>query len=379
MYWRMKSKILTAFILLAFSYINAQTPDCVTKRQVLFSPGDYGSMFYRIPAIITAKDGTVVAFTDKRKFSESDLPNDIDVVCRYSTDNGSTWSEPYTVAEGQGVGKGYGDVGICHSLSENGLIAVFTGGESLWKSTPERSNRAYMVRSNDNGKTWTEPTDITHFIFGNSCSDTIRKNWYTSFFASGNGLLTSTGRIMFVVAVKETNRNQLSNFVVYSDDNGVTWSVSERACSHGDEAKVVELQDGSILMSIRSHGQRTYNISYDGGITWKENISLWTDMVGPACNGDLIRYQYNDGSTSRNVLLHTLPLGHKRKNVTIFVSYDEGKTWPIRKVIVPYYSAYSSLCVLDDNTIGMYVEERQDDSKGYDMVFYQIDFQKLIE
>lgn len=375
----MKSKIAIFLILFAFLGIKAQNPDCVIKREVLYRPGDYGSLYYRIPAIITAKDGTLVAFTDKRKFNESDLPSDIDVVCNYSTDNGSSWSEPYTIAEGQGVGKGFGDVGVCHSLDDNGLIVVFTGGESIWKSTPEKSNRAYMARSNDNGKTWTKPTDITHFLFGKSCNDSIRKNWYSSFFASGNGLLTSKGRIMFVVAVKETNRNNLSNFVVYSDDNGVTWSVSERACGYGDEAKVVELQDGSILMSIRRHGQRAYNISYDGGITWKENISMWAEMTAPACNGDMIRYQYEDDSTTRNVLLHSLPLGHARKNVTIFVSYDNGKTWPIHKVIVPYYSAYSSLCVLNDNTIGMYVEERLDDSKGYEMVFYQIDFKKLIE
>ena len=78
-------------------------------RTVVYRPGDYGSKYYRIPTLITAKDGSLVIFTDKRKENETDLPEDIDVICNYSTDGGLTWSEPYTIAKGFGYMEGYGD------------------------------------------------------------------------------------------------------------------------------------------------------------------------------------------------------------------------------------------------------------------------------
>ena len=49
-------------------------------RTVIYRQGDYDSKFYRIPAIITAKDGSLVIFTDKRKENEVDLPEDIDIL-----------------------------------------------------------------------------------------------------------------------------------------------------------------------------------------------------------------------------------------------------------------------------------------------------------
>ena len=69
-----------------------RTNDTLT-RTVIYRPGDYGSTNYRIPAIITAKDGSLVIATDKRKFNEGDLPEDIDIVCNRSTDGGHSWSE----------------------------------------------------------------------------------------------------------------------------------------------------------------------------------------------------------------------------------------------------------------------------------------------
>ncbi len=88
--------------------------DTLFTRTELYHPGDYGSTNYRIPAVITAKDGSIVAVTDKRKFNEGDLPQDIDIVCNRSTDGGQTWSEPYTIAQGTGVNHGFGDLSLIH-------------------------------------------------------------------------------------------------------------------------------------------------------------------------------------------------------------------------------------------------------------------------
>lgn len=358
----------------------AGSREIILARTTIMRPGDYNSSNYRIPAVITAKDGSIVAFTDKRKYNNTDLPEDIDIICNRSTDGGHTWSEPYTIAQGTGRFKGYGDAALVHSKDENGLLAVFVGGQGLWTSTSSEPQNSYMVRSNDNGKTWTEPKVITNFIYGKDCADPVRKYWWASFFGSGNGLLTSTGRIIFVAAVRENSSYTLYNYAVYSDDNGETWNVSTRASVGGDEAKVVELNDGRILMSIRHGGNRWYNISNDGGETWQTSTSSWNDLVSTACNGDIIRFTSVTQDDDKDRILHSLPSGDTRANVTVYVSYDEGATWPVSKCIVPYSSAYSSLCILPDNTIGMYVEEDYyTGADNYTTVFYNFSLKWLTD
>ena len=353
--------------------------EVILARTLLYQPGDNNSANYRIPAVITAKDGSIVAVTDKRKYNEGDLPEDIDIICNRSTDGGHTWSEPFTIAQGTGVNHGFGDCALAWDNDDNGLIAVFVGGPGLWYSTPSNPIRSYVAKSYDNGQTWTSPEDITHFIFGSNCVVPEHQNWRASFFGSGNGLRTSTGRIMFVAAIRETTAQVLNNYAVYSDDNGQTWHVSGRASSAGDEAKVTELVDGRILMSIRHGGQRWYNISSDGGETWQPTTSTWTDITAPACNGDLIRYTSVNQGDDRNRLLHSVPYGSQRTHVSVYVSYDEGETWPLRKCIVPYSSAYSSLCILPDGTIGIYVEEAYGGASGYSTVFYNFSLEWLTD
>ena len=123
-------------------------------------------------------------------------------------------------------------------------------------------------------------------------------------------------------------------------------------------------------MSIRHNGNRWYNTSDDGGITWQTTTSEWTELVAPACNGDMIRYTSVNNGDDKNRLLHSLPVGTSRRDVTVYVSYDEGITWPTSRCIVPYNSAYSSLCILPDNTIGLYVEETYQGEGDYCTVFY---------
>lgn len=353
--------------------------EIILAHTLLFQPGDYNSTNYRIPGVVTAKDGSIVAVTDKRKYNQGDLPEDIDIVCRRSTDGGHTWSEPYTIAQGTGYNHGFGDCVLAWTNDDNGLIAGFVGGVGLWNSTPSNPIRSYIARSYDNGQTWTEPEDITDFIFGSNCVVPEHRTWRASFFGSGNGLITSTGRIMFVAAIRETTAQSLNNYAVYSDDNGITWHVSGRASVSGDEAKVTELVDGRILMSIRHNGKRWYNISNDGGETWQSSTSTWNDITAPACNGDMIRYTSVNQGFNKNRLLHSVPFGSSRTDVSVYISYDEGETWPVRKCIVPYSSAYSSLCVLPDGTIGLYVEEEYPGNSGYSTVFYNFSLEWLTD
>lgn len=348
--------------------------EILLRRRVLYCPGDFDSKFFRIPAIITAKDGTLVTATDRRKYNNNDLPEDIDIILNYSSRGGQFWGGPAFLALGRGVGKGFGDCALAHTRDEGGLIAVYVGGAGFWLSTPNEPQRLYCRRSTDNGLSWSPAVDITHYLYGPDCPDTIRRKWWGAFCASGNGLLTSTGRILFVAAVREGEAWSANDYVLYSDDNGETWQCSQRACVGGDEAKVVELRDDRILMSIRHQGERWFNISEDGGVTWRDTVFATNFPAAPACNGDILRYDRKDGTS---VLLHSLPLGDKRENVAVMLSYDEGKSWSLGRVIVPYSAAYSSLCILPDGTIGMYVEEDPNGGDTYEMVFYNFTLEWL--
>lgn len=340
--------------------------EILLARKLLFGPGDYGSTNYRIPAIITADDGTLVAVTDKRKYNSTDLPEDIDIVVRRSMDNGVTWSEPVTMAQGTGRHNGFGDA-VLMKANSGKLVALFVGGPGLWGSTPTNPIRSYVSSSNDNGLTWTAPEDITTQIFGAGCTDPLRATWRASFFGSGQGLSLEDGRLMAVAAIRESSANNvLNNYAIYSDDEGATWNVSGKALDGGDEAKVVELNNGDVLMSIRRGGNRLWAKSTDRGETWSSNGS-WPEVWGNACNGDMVRYTSTNDGYDKDRILHTLPNASDRSNVSMWVSYDEGDSWPVKKTLCADKSAYSSITILPDGTIGAYVEE--DETKPYKMYF----------
>ena len=346
------------------------------ERTVLFNMGDYDSQYWRIPALVTAADNSLVAVVDKRGSSLGELPNTISIMSRRSTDNGKNWSEPVVVAQG-GNGKTYGDPAVVLDKKTGNLICMFVGDQGLWNATPYNRQGIYVSKSTDNGVSWSEPVAITDQVYANHSS------WYAGFAGSGHGLCLKDGRLMFVLAIRATSATgvPLHNYAIYSDDGGDNWTLSTNAATTaGDEAKVVELEDGDILMSIRnpSKGNRIFCKSTDRGQTWGKAY-FETELKDPACNGDIIRYSYStdEGSEGKSRLLHSLPESTTtRENVTIYLSEDDGETWPIKKRLVDGYSAYSSLTVLSDGTIGALVEEGKWDSNlpgedGFQLVFYR--------
>lgn len=346
------------------------------ERTVLFNMGDYDSQYWRIPALVTAADNSLVAVVDKRGSSLGDLPNTISIMSRRSTDNGKNWSEPVVVAQG-GNGKTYGDPAVVLDKKTGNLICMFVGDQGLWNATPYNRQGIYVSKSTDNGVSWSEPVAITDQVYAN------HSGWYAGFAGSGHGLCLKDGRLMFVLAIRATSATgvPLHNYAIYSDDGGDNWTLSTNAATTvGDEAKVVELEDGDILMSIRnpSKGNRIFCKSTDRGQTWGKAY-FETELKDPACNGDIIRYSYStdEGSEGKSRLLHSLPESTTtRENVTIYLSEDDGETWPIKKRLVDGYSAYSSLTVLPDGTIGALVEEGKWDSNlpgedGFQLVFYR--------
>ena len=320
----------------------AQEPFC--DSVCLYRPGDYGSAKWRIPALLCLDDGTLLAVNDKRKYNYRDLPEDIDIVVRRSSDNGGTWSEPETIIEGQGYKHGYGDPALVQCKNGD-VLCLFAGGNGYWASSVSDPISIYVMRSTDRGRTWTGLEDITSVVWDGSTH-------HGAFVASGNGLCLQrgehAGRVLFAAAACRNGANLSDNYVIYSDDDGHTWQRSAKAFDQGDEAKLMELTDGAVLISVRRTGARGYNRSYDGGVTWG-NQGSWPGMKTNACNGEMLRV---DDTT----LLHSIPNSMQREDVSIYESNDEGRTWHSPVLMVDGPSVYSSMTKMKDGSIGLYVE-----------------------
>lgn len=328
----------------------------------LYAPGDYGSSNWRIPALLCLEDGSLLSVCDKRKYNESDLPEDIDLVASRSIDGGRTWSEPVTLAQGTGRKHGYGDAALVQC--ENGdIICAFAGGNGYFASGEVDPIRTYVCRSTDGGRTWGEPLEVTSQLWGSQATNSVCKNYRGCFFSSGNGLRlrrgNHAGRVMFAVPMLRNGENVSDNFVVYSDDNGHTWNVSFRAYKGGDEAKLMELTDGRLLLSTRQNGARGYNISTDGGERWGQQ-GRWNEMTTNACNGDMLRVMAIDQGDSIDLLLHSLPNSMQRENVSLFASRDEGASWQHVKTLFEGPSVYSSLTLMPNRCVGVLLEKNPD-------------------
>ncbi|OHT05259.1 neuramidase [Tritrichomonas foetus] len=341
-------------------------------EKLLIKKADGGSQFYRIPAIVLAPDNkTLVTATDKRWESILDLPRKIDVVIQYSEDGGLTWSPAQTITPGKSDPKGYGDPLLIVDRQIGAIFCMFTGNQGTFESSSkwDNSQHLYYCVSYDNGHTWSDMEDITAMLYGERCTDPVRKNYKSLFLSSGNGLQLRSGRLLVAAVVRPKTTNSLSVYVVYSDDHGKTWTMSTYGATHaGDESKLVELNNGSVLMSVRRRPNRAFIISNDGGVTWGKE---WNhpEVKDPACNGDLIRYTSTKDGYDKDRLIHTLLYSGTgsadRKNLTIMISYDEGNTWPVKKVIYGSWAIYSSV-TFDPATglIYVYWEKSIDNTVG---------------
>lgn len=380
----MKKFILcTALALLcagSHAVCSAQLP--LGEKVTVFDLGEAGSRFYRIPAIAVASDGTLVAVADKRGKSSADLPNIISVVAKRSTDGGRSWSEQITVAQGDSASRRtYGDPALIRDKRTGNLVCVFTGDNGFFASTPEKPQKIYVSRSFDCGLTWEKPREITSSFF--------QPGWQGGFAASGSLAQTNDGRIMFVMDTRTSPERKMKGiyeYVISSPDGGQTWELLNADAKVpsdgiGNESKLLELEDGRLLMSIRSPGCRRFAFSSDGGRTWSREQAV-RDLVEPDCNGDIIAVI---GPDHKRYLLHSLPAdAEERKAVSVYISGDEGKTWPRKKLLAKDGSGYSALVALPDGTVGCLLEEgKWDDAipgpNGYRINFTRFSLDDMID
>lgn len=344
------------------------------ERSLVYRPGDYDSKFYRIPAIVTAKDGSLVTVADKRIEHNGDLPAKIDVVSRRSTDGGKTWSDYVTVAAHDEVG-GCGDPALVVDEKSGDILAIFSHGNGLWQKEPAHIS---VARSTDNGKTWGKMVDINPQILTTDPNGKQPIKCISAFASSGRATQLANGRIMFPLVVREDGNPHFKVYAIYTDDAGKNWKVSKNpATCDGDESKIVQLGDGTVIMSIRNRfgSLRKFSFSKDNGETWSNPVPV-EGLPDPRCNGDIIRYN-RDG---KDLLLQSLPGDPRgRNNVAIYVSKDGGKTWPIKKTVVTIPSAYSSMTILPDGSIGILTEESANNHYSYDIWYTKLPIDVILD
>lgn len=335
-----------------------------------FQPYDLGSHYWRIPAMVVlhhqkgenaSKNGRVVTMADNRFNHNGDLPNHIDVYERHSDDNGATWSTHKMVVGTEadhalvGGNHGFGDVSLVECASGK-IVAIMVGGPGYFDSTPSNPIVPTIITSTDGGDTWSTPRTLTNELYKTTYTEGAVQG---SFAGSGRGLMLQrqkdeslNGRIMFAMShrfIVNGNRS-IQEYIIYSDDEGDTWKFStQSAYSGGDESKLVELADGTVMISVRQSGQRGYNKSTDGGVTWGTQAK-WADIDGNACNGDILY-------VNKHVMLHSYPNDGKRKNVTIKASFDGGKSWSNPYVVCAPSSCYSTMDVTKDGDIAIFYED----------------------
>lgn len=336
-------------------------------QSILFTPGDYNSVSYRIPAIVTAKDGSLVTSTDKRNNGSGDLPSNIDQYVRRSTDNGKTWSDVLMTC-GNGISLGYGDPALVVDRVTGKIICLVVNDKGFFGSTASAPIRVISTESDDNGITWSAPKDITNQLYGTSSTNPATVKWAGMFISSGRGLQLRSGRIMFAGVVRDGVNSGIQVHSVYTDDLGQTWHTgTASAVVAGDESKFAERNNGDVIVSIRNAGKREWNVSTNKGLSWG-TATQHADLTDPNCNGEIMTYTSTLDGYNKNRMLHSLCYAGNRTNVSMLLSYNEGVTFPIRKTICAGSSAYSTFTILPDGTIGMYFE---DGSTGntYDMIF----------
>lgn len=318
---------------------------------IVWESGKDGYHTYRIPAVLTAANGDLLAFCEGRRNSARDHGN-LDLLQKRSTDGGRTWSEQEVIHE-EGGEEEITIGNPCPVLDrETGV---------LWMPFTRNNDHVFMMHSDDHGETWSEPADITQ--------DVKRDDW--GWYATGPGVgiqLTvgdHAGRLV-IPCDHRSKEYDCGSHVIYSDDHGKTWTLSQNTVYPGsNECQVVELADGRLMLNSRMQnsretGQRGVSFSDDGGETWSP-LSQESGLKDPVVQASFLRLKLEPGQRG-NVLLFSNPdvpqrvERGRRVDLTVRASFDEAETWPHARLLHPGPAAYSCLVALPEDNIGCLYE-----------------------
>jgi sialidase-1 len=337
---------------------------------------DDGVHTYRIPALATSAKGTLLCVYDMRRRMGRDLQEDIDIGLSRSTDGGQSW-EPVRVIMDMGEygglpqeQNGCSDPGIIvdRQTGEIFCFAVWMNGKPgkhQWNddgSEPGfeigKAAQFMMVRSKDDGLTWSKPENLTRKL--------KQEAWWLLAPSPQQGINLPDGTLVMPVEGRD-GRADLSTFatIMISRDHGTTWTVGKPAFSGGNECQAAQLGDGSIMLNMRNDHERfrAVFVTKDLGQTWQAHETNRNTLIEPNCNGSLLRVDYEHSGEKRHVLLFANPHTQKgRTHHTIQVSFDDGRTWPQSHHLLldeGRGAGYPSLTRVDDRHVGIVYEGSQ--------------------
>lgn len=331
--------------------------------------GDDGVAAYRIPGLVTTNLGTLVGTYDVRYNSSVDLQEMIDIGISRSTDKGQTW-EPMRIAMSMGeegglphAQNGIGDPSILFDSKNNRLllVAAWTHGmgndRAWWNSMPgmgkEKTAQLMISSSDDDGKTWTKPVNITEQV--------KKESWYFLLQGPGRGITMHDGTLVFPIQFIDSTRIPNAG-IMYSRDGGKNWKLHNPARSNTTEAQVAEIEPGVLMLNMRDNrgGSRAVAITDDLGMTWTEHPSSRKLLQEPVCMGSLLKVEADENCLNKEILLFSNPNTTKGRNhITIKASLDNGKSWDGKYQIMLDEDegwGYSCLTLIDKETIGILYE-----------------------
>ena len=330
--------------------------------------GQGGVHTSRIPGLATTPKGTLIAVYDLRHRSGGDLPGDIDVGMSRSTDGGQTWEPTRTIMDMGNDAKwhydGIGDPAVLVDRNTGTIwvAATWSHGNRSWRGSgpgmkPEETGQFILVRSDDDGKTWSKPINIT--------SQVKKPEWCFILAGPGKGITMADGTLVFAAQYQDPpNKRRLPHStIIYSKDHGKTWTVGNGAFDDTTEAQVVEIEPGVLMLNCRYNRQsaRVVMVTRDLGKTWTEHRTHRKALIEPrACMASLIGIDAERTGKPGPRLLFSNPNSlAARQRMTLKASPDRGNTWPEQSQLLldQWRSAgYSCLSMIDDETVGILYE-----------------------
>lgn len=354
--------------------------------KIVRAAGQDGADTYRIPGLVTTNEGTLVAVYDIRYNNSKDLQEDIDIGMSRSTDGGRTW-EPMKVIMDMGEYgglpqnlNGIGDPCILydHTTGTLWVAALWMSGSApdkmLWWAsqpgmTPQETGQFILVKSTDDGLTWSEPVNITSQIKDPA--------WQLLLQGPGRGIALDDGTLLFPAQFKadigtkalDGGEYTCHSTLVCSIDVGDTWQIGSGAKSNTTEAQVVQLADGSLMLNMRDDRNssdksdtngRAVAVTTDLGKTWTTHPSSNSALPEPNCMASLISAKIRIAGEDRDVLFFSNPNDrNSRIRMTIKASTDQGLTWPEEnqvELFAPAGYGYSCLTMVDETHVGIIYE-----------------------
>ena len=338
----MKQVIL--ILIVFFSYVSCSQKSNLKFYDLFSSKENPEISCYRIPSIITATNGDLIAAIDERVPSCGDLKlsRDINIVIRRSFDDGKTWSPIQRVID-YPLGESASDASMILDKTTDKIFLFFN-----YMNLDNEKDIYYLkyISSIDNGVSWSDPIDITDQI--------SKAGWEKDFkfITSGRGIQTKKGDLLHCLV-----NLQKGTYVFGSKDHGKTWFITKSPVSPGDESKIVELNDGTWMVNSRvnNKGIRYSHTSINGGRDWitkKEN-----NLIDPGCNASFIKYDYGEYKKKNLFILSNINNLKERKEIVVRYSLDEGKNWSYPKKVYNGEAAYSSMTILKNGEIGLFFEK----------------------